>query len=101
VTEEIKNGYSREVANAGRYVPACSIFPSNLKAFKKVRKRLIILNLRKRGSTSFPSGLQKIISKDAKSLQIKSLQAFFLASKHQNMQRIATKRCVIRCVGEW
>jgi hypothetical protein len=46
-----------------------------------IKMPLIVLNLLKRGSKSFPWGLQKTIPKDAKSLQIKSLQAFFYCIK--------------------
>jgi hypothetical protein len=62
---------------------------------------LIVLNLPKSGSRSFPSGLQKTIPKDAKTLQIKHLQGFLLASKHHIMHQNATKMSVIRCVPKW
>jgi hypothetical protein len=49
-------------------------------------------------SKYFPFGLQKTIPKDAKTLQIKSLQGFLFASKHHIMHQNATKMSVIRCV---
>jgi len=81
----------------------CSIFHNQLndKVLITAKMPLTFLNPVKKGSKTFPYGLRKTIPKDAKRLQIKSLQPFFIASKHHIMHQNATKMSVIRCVTKW